>query len=113
MEVSVRLEQPGEQEQVSAIVAEAFGFDGTDRLLAALRESSPWRDLSFVAEIEGNLVAHISFTRGWVDAPKELVEVLIRIFIRLVLDNPNELFRNPRACSTALTRRFIFLPIGH
>lgn len=77
LDIYVRLERPGEEEEVGRIVSEAFGHDGTDRLVAALRKSTAWRELSFVVEILGELVAHVSYTRGWLDTPSKNLEVLI------------------------------------
>ena len=59
------------------VVAAAFGEEPVADLLDALRESDAWRDLSFVAEENGEVVGHVSFTRGWLDAPRRLVEVLV------------------------------------
>jgi putative acetyltransferase len=59
------------------VVAAAFGEEPVADLLDALRESDAWRDLSFVAEDNGEVVGHVSFTRGWLDASRRLVEVLV------------------------------------
>jgi putative acetyltransferase len=59
------------------VVAAAFGDEPVADLLEALRTSSGWRDLSFVAERDGHVVGHVAFTRGWLDAPDRLVEVLV------------------------------------
>ncbi len=59
------------------VVAAAFGDEPVADLLDALRTSSAWRDLSFVAERDGRILGHVSFTRGWLDAPDRLVEVLV------------------------------------
>lgn len=76
-DVVVGREREGEEELARSIVAEAFGDDGTPRLLDRLRESSAWKGLSFLARVEGRAVAHVCYTRGWVNAPERLVEVLI------------------------------------
>ena len=39
--------------------------------------SDAWRDLSFVASLDGDVVGHVSYSRGWLDAPSRLVEVLV------------------------------------
>ena len=76
--VRVRSETDAELVAVAQVVREAFGpHKGVDDLLLALRRSSAWRGLSFVAEQEGVIVGHVCFTRGWLDAPSKLVEVLI------------------------------------
>lgn len=36
-----------------------------------------WRGLSYVAELDGEIVANVIFTRSLLDAPKRLVEVLV------------------------------------
>lgn len=46
-------------------------------LLDALRGSAAWLDLSYVVELDGAVVGHVSFTRGWVDAETSLVDVLV------------------------------------
>lgn len=59
------------------VVAAAFGDDVVPRLLDAMRGCPAWLDLSFVAEQDADVVGHVSFTRGWVDAREQLVEVLV------------------------------------
>lgn len=76
-ELKVRLERKDEWNQIGSLVTDAFGDSHVADLLNALRASTAWRDLSFVAEIDGALAAHMAFTRGWLDAPTQLVEVLI------------------------------------
>jgi putative acetyltransferase len=46
-------------------------------LVGGLRASAGWLDLSLVAEDRGEVVGHVSLTRGWVDAPRRLVDVLV------------------------------------
>lgn len=76
-DVTVRPERVEDVDQVTEVVAAAFGDEPVAELLSALRRSSSWRDLSFVAERAGRVVGHVSFTRGWLDAPPRLVEVLV------------------------------------
>src|SRR5579863_4041026 len=77
-QVHVRAETGAELDAIGRVVRDAFGsHDGVDALLWALRRSSAWRGLSFVAESEGEIVGHVCFTRGWLDAPSKLVEVLV------------------------------------
>lgn len=73
----VRTETPQDLESTREVVAAAFGDEPVADLLDGLRRSNAWRDLSFVAEEEGRVVGHVSFTRGWLDAPSRLVEVLV------------------------------------
>lgn len=73
----VRPETPDDVPSVREVVAAAFGDESIAPLHDDLRGSSAWRDLSFVAEVDGRVVGHVCFTRGWLDAPKRLVEVLV------------------------------------
>jgi putative acetyltransferase len=75
--VLVRPEEPSDVDQVREVVAAAFGDEPVAELLDALRASSAWRDLSFVAVQDGQVVGHVSYTRGWLDAPDSLHEVLV------------------------------------
>lgn len=73
----VRAETPEDEAGSRGVVAAAFGEEPVAELLDALRRSSAWRDLSFVAVEDDRVVGHVSFTRGWLDAPRRLVEVLV------------------------------------
>jgi len=75
--VIVRTEEASDLPETREVVAAAFGDEPVVELLDGLRASSAWRDLSFVAEQDGRVVGHVSFTRGWLDAPQRLVEVLV------------------------------------
>lgn len=46
-------------------------------LVEALQDSDAFGGLSFVAERDGQPIGHTMLTRGWLDAPAELVEVLV------------------------------------
>jgi putative acetyltransferase len=74
-----RPERPGEEAAVRAVVADAFVAEPVVAdLVDALRASPDWIDgQSFVAEAGERLVAHLLFTRGLLDAPRRLVEVLV------------------------------------
>jgi putative acetyltransferase len=72
-----RLEGPGEQAEVREVVRAAFGDEGVEGIVDDLRASDAWLDLSYVAESEGRLVGHVSFTRSLLDAPSRLVDVLV------------------------------------
>lgn len=76
-DTTVRPERAEDVDRVTEVVAAAFGEEPVAGLLTAMRVSSAWRDLSFVAERAGRVVGHVSFTRGWLDAPTRLVEVLV------------------------------------
>ena len=73
----VRAEEASDLPETRAVVSAAFGDEPVAELLDGLRASSAWRDLSFVAAQDGRVVGHVSFTRGWLDAPQRLVEVLV------------------------------------
>jgi putative acetyltransferase len=75
--VRFRLEETVDHAATRAVVAAAFGDEHAPRLLDALRVSPAWLDLSFVADDQGDIVGHVSFTRGWLDAERRLVEVLV------------------------------------
>ncbi len=74
----LRPEGPDEAGEVHALVAAAFADPVVGRLVDELRASPDWIEgLSFVAERSGELVGHILFTRGLLDAPARLVDVLV------------------------------------
>lgn len=74
---AVRAEQDDDAAAVREVVSAAFVDEPVAELLDGLRASSAWRDLSFVAEVDGAVVGHVSYTRGWLDAPDRLREVLV------------------------------------
>lgn len=73
----VRAEAPEDEAASREVVAAAFGEEPVAELLDGLRRSSAWRGLSFVAVQDDRIVGHVAFTRGWLDAPRRLVEVLV------------------------------------
>lgn len=76
--LNLRPEQRGEEAIIRSVVADAFGSDVEPRLVDALRASPDWiHGLSFVAEVEREIVGHVLFTRGLLDAPERLVDVLV------------------------------------
>ena len=77
MTVTTRRETAADLPAVRDVVGAAFGGDQVADLLDALRESVAWLDLSFVAEIDREVVGHVSYTRAWVDAPDRVVDVLV------------------------------------
>ena len=77
-DLAFRLERPDEVEAVDAMVIAAFGEDKLRGLLRDLRGSDAWIDgLSFVTELDGEVVGHVLFTRSLLDAPSRLVDVLV------------------------------------
>ena len=75
--VVVRPETAADRGAVRAVVAAAFAEERVVELLDGLRCPPAWLDLSLVAEADGAVVGHVSLSRGWVDAPDEIVEVLV------------------------------------
>jgi len=72
-----RSEDPDEVAAVRDLVRAAFGGDKVPTLLDALRESDGWLDLVHVLEEGDEIVAALCYSRGWLDAPDKLVEVLV------------------------------------
>lgn len=72
---------PAERASVRRVVEAAFGAQEGPQvadLVDALEASDAFADrLSFVAVRDGAVVGHVMLTRGWVDAPQRLVEVLV------------------------------------
>jgi putative acetyltransferase len=75
--LTIRAEEPGDQAAVRSLVGDAFGDTARSALLDDLRASSAWLGLSFVAELDDEIVGHVAYSRAWVDDPTELVEVLV------------------------------------
>jgi putative acetyltransferase len=75
--VRVRRETRRDVAETREVVAAAFGEEPVAELVDELRRASAWLDLSFVAEDDSGIVGHVCFTRGWVDAPRRVVEVLV------------------------------------
>ncbi len=75
----LRPERPGEAAAVRAVVEDAFvGEPVVGELVDALRRSPDWvPGLSFVAELNNEIVGHILFTRSLLDAQRRLVDVLV------------------------------------
>ncbi|GAA1894221.1 GNAT family N-acetyltransferase [Asanoa iriomotensis] len=70
---------PAEELAAEGVVAAAFGEppDGrVVRMMRALRASGAAR-ASLVAVVDEELVGHVGLSRGWVDARRELVEVMV------------------------------------
>lgn len=72
----VRAERPADLAVAADLVEAAFGGPVVRHLLESLRSSNAWRS-AFVAERAGEILGHVSFTRGWLDAPTRLFEVLV------------------------------------
>jgi putative acetyltransferase len=77
--LNLRPERRGEEGAIRAVVEGAFaGEPVVGELVDALRASPDWvPGLSFVAEVDGEIVGHVLFTRSLLDALSRLVEVLV------------------------------------
>lgn len=77
--MKVRLEAAEDAAAVDAVVRDAFGDARVAALLDGLRRSPRWvPELSLVAEDDdGRVVGHVAFSRGWLDDPAALVDVLV------------------------------------
>lgn len=75
----IRDELPADHDAVRDVLRAAFADEPVVAdLVDALHKSTAWRPgLSLVAEIDDEVVGYVLATRGWVDAPRELVEVLV------------------------------------
>lgn len=78
-DVRIRTMRDDEWGEVRGLEMAAFGDDESiGVLLDALRESWSWvPELSIVAERDGEVCAHVLFTRALLDAPERLVDVLV------------------------------------
>jgi putative acetyltransferase len=74
---TIREDTPEDMQAVRRVVAAAFGGQKVADLLDGLRESVAWLGLSYVAVEQDEVVGHVSYSRGWLDAPSRLVEVLV------------------------------------
>jgi len=74
----VRAATDDDASAVRRVVTAAYGGERVAQLLDALREDPvAWLDLAFVAEGKDGVVAACAYTRGWLDSPTRLVEVLV------------------------------------
>src|SRR6478735_3273325 len=74
--VLIRYETEADLENIDSVVGAAFRRPVVVDLLHALRASTAWRH-SFIAVREDRVIGHVAYTRGWIDAPLRLVEVLL------------------------------------
>ena len=76
--LAFRTERPGEEGAIRRVAIAAFGRPVVGELIDGLRRSQDYvPGLSFVAELAGDVVGHILFTRSLLDAPPRLVDVLV------------------------------------
>jgi putative acetyltransferase len=63
---------------VRSLLCTAFDDDGRVADLAEALDARPDRpDVALVAEVDGRPVGHVQLSRGWIDAPSRLAEVLV------------------------------------
>ncbi len=77
--MEIRSGTPADELAVEGVVSAAFGEppDGrVVRMMRALRTSGAAR-ANLVAVVDEELVGHVGLSRGWVDARRELVEVVV------------------------------------
>lgn len=79
VDVEIRQERESDRPRVRQVVQAAFSAQPiVPDLVEALRASTGWRpSLSLVAQEHETVVGHVLATRGWLDAPARLVEVLV------------------------------------
>jgi len=76
--IACRIEGVDDRDRVAEIVRRAFDDQRVVDLVEALRASPDWvADLSLLASVGDLPVAFIAFSRGLVDAPSRLVNVLV------------------------------------
>ncbi|MDQ2895796.1 MAG: N-acetyltransferase [Actinomycetota bacterium] len=76
--IACRTERVEDCDRVTEIVRRAFDDQRVVDLVAALRASPDWvADLSLLASVDDEPVAFIAFSKGLVDAPRRLVDVLV------------------------------------
>jgi putative acetyltransferase len=77
--VLVRQEEGADVPAVASVVTAAFADEGEiARLVEALRPLiSEGSGVSLVAEVGGEVIGHVMFTPGLLDAPRRLVEVAV------------------------------------
>jgi putative acetyltransferase len=76
--VIVREQRAGDAAAVRRLLMAAFGDTGRVANLAETLAARPDRPTAaLVAELEGTVVGLVQLSRGWIDAQRELVEVLI------------------------------------
>ncbi|GAA1360133.1 GNAT family N-acetyltransferase [Catellatospora chokoriensis] len=77
--MEIRNVMPTEEPAAEGVVAAAFGEPADGRVVQMMRalQASGAARASLVAVVDEELVGHVGLSRGWVDARRELVEVLV------------------------------------
>jgi putative acetyltransferase len=74
----LRPERPDDAAAVADVLRRSFAEEPVVAdLVDALRDSDAWVDCAFVAEADGAVVGYVALTRGLLDAPARLVDVLV------------------------------------
>jgi putative acetyltransferase len=74
----VRNQQASDAEQVGEVLTEAFADEGgVAGLATALLARADRPGIALVAEVDGVVAGHVQLSRGWIDAPRALVDVLV------------------------------------
>lgn len=86
-DLTVRTMRPDEFDEMRDMSAAAFDDPTIATLLDTLRDSWGWRDeLSFVAELGGELVGQVLYNPAFLDARERIVDVLVLSPVAVRLD---------------------------
>jgi putative acetyltransferase len=77
--MEIRNVMPAEELAAEEVVSAAFGEPRDGRVVQMMRalQTSGAARASLVAVVDEELVGHVGLSRGWVDARRELVEVVV------------------------------------
>jgi putative acetyltransferase len=75
--VIIRAQQADDTAAVRHLITTAFADDGHVAELSEALRARPDRGAALIAEDDGRLVGHVQLSTSWVDAPRQLVEVLV------------------------------------
>ena len=77
--MEIRRVMPAEELAAEEVVSAAFGEPPDGRVVQMMRalQTSGAARASLVAVVDEELVGHVGLSRGWVDARRELVEVVV------------------------------------
>ena len=80
-----------EYDVMRGLSVSAFNDPSIGELIDDLRASWAWEDsLSFVAEADGRLVGHVLYTHAFLDAPSQVVDVLVLSPVAVRPDRQNQ-----------------------
>ncbi|BCJ47482.1 N-acetyltransferase [Actinoplanes ianthinogenes] len=77
--MEIRDVTPADEPAAEAVVAAAFGEPADGRVVQMMRalQAGGAARAGLVAVVDGELAGHVGLSRGWVDARRELVDVLV------------------------------------